>query len=134
MEKALAFSKLETEARDLMITRAEEYFNIPITKKIWGQIVTDLVSQRNLKIALACRLFGHCRQAYYQSKLDIETQIKTERMLLDAVYEIRENDPGIGAYKLWIMLIALYGKEQVCGRDSLYTLLRQHRLCSLHVR
>ena len=51
-------------------------------------------------------------------------------MLLDAVHEIRENDPGIGAYKLWIMLIALYGKEQVCGRDSFYTLLRQHRLRS----
>ena len=32
-KKALAFSRLETEARDLMITRAEEYFNIPIRKK-----------------------------------------------------------------------------------------------------
>ena len=45
LEKALSFSKLETEARELMITRAE-LFNIPI-KKIWGQIVTELVSQRN---------------------------------------------------------------------------------------
>lgn len=34
LEKALAFSKLETEARDLMITRAEEYFNIPIRKNL----------------------------------------------------------------------------------------------------
>lgn len=33
LEKALAFSKLETEACDLMITRAEEYFDIPIRKK-----------------------------------------------------------------------------------------------------
>ena len=33
LEKALAFSRLETEARDLMITRAEEYFSIPIRKK-----------------------------------------------------------------------------------------------------
>lgn len=33
LEKALNFSKLETEVRDLMITRAEEYFNIPIRKK-----------------------------------------------------------------------------------------------------
>lgn len=33
LEKALSFSKLESEARDLMITRAEEYFNIPIRKK-----------------------------------------------------------------------------------------------------
>ena len=43
LEKALAFSKLETEARDLMITRAEEYFDIPIRKKIWGQVVMELV-------------------------------------------------------------------------------------------
>lgn len=33
LEKALAYSKLETEARDLMINRAEAYFNIPIRKK-----------------------------------------------------------------------------------------------------
>ena len=34
LEKALSFSKLETEARDLMITRAEEYFDIPIRKNL----------------------------------------------------------------------------------------------------
>lgn len=33
LEKALAFSRLETEARDLMITIAEKHFNIPIRKK-----------------------------------------------------------------------------------------------------
>lgn len=33
LEKALSYSKLESEARDLMITRAEEYFKIPIRKK-----------------------------------------------------------------------------------------------------
>ena len=33
LEKALSFSRLETEARDLLITRAEEYFKIPIRKK-----------------------------------------------------------------------------------------------------
>ena len=33
LEKALSFSRLETEARDLLITRAEECFNIPIRKK-----------------------------------------------------------------------------------------------------
>ena len=40
LEKALAFSKLETEARDLLIDKAESYVNIPIRKKIWGQTVT----------------------------------------------------------------------------------------------
>lgn len=33
LEKALAFSQLETEARDIMISKAEEYFNVPIRKK-----------------------------------------------------------------------------------------------------
>ena len=33
LEKALAFSKWETEARDIMISRAEKQFNIPIRKK-----------------------------------------------------------------------------------------------------
>ena len=66
--------KLETEARELMITRAEELFNIPIRKKIWGQIVTELVSQRNLKVALACRLFGHCRQATTSQRLTLRVR------------------------------------------------------------
>ena len=33
LEKALDYSKLETLARDLMIDKAEEYFEIPIRKK-----------------------------------------------------------------------------------------------------
>ena len=33
LEKALSFSRLETEARDLLIDKAESYFNIPIRKK-----------------------------------------------------------------------------------------------------
>ena len=33
LEKALEFSKLETVARDMMIDKAEEFFDIPIRKK-----------------------------------------------------------------------------------------------------
>ena len=33
LEKALEFSKLETLARDMMIDKVEEYFDIPIRKK-----------------------------------------------------------------------------------------------------
>ena len=33
LEKALEFSRLETLARDLMIDKAEDYFDIPIRKK-----------------------------------------------------------------------------------------------------
>ena len=81
-----------------------------------------------MKVAPACRLFGHCRQAYYQSRADIETRLKRERLILDAVREIRVEDPGIGGYKLWIMLTVLFDAGFVPGRDSFYALLRQHRL------
>jgi hypothetical protein len=33
LEKALRVSKLETEVRDMLISRAEEYFKLPIRKK-----------------------------------------------------------------------------------------------------
>ena len=33
LEKALEFSRLETKARDMMIDKAEEYFDINIRKK-----------------------------------------------------------------------------------------------------
>jgi transposase InsO family protein len=81
-----------------------------------------------MKVAFACRLFGHCRQAFYQSKADMESEVKRERVLLEAVNEIRSEDPGIGGYKLWLMLAALFGSEFVPGRDSFYRLLRRKGL------
>ena len=48
--------------------------------------------------------------------------------MLDAVREIRSEDPGIGGYKLWIMLTVLFGEKFMPGRDSFYALLRRHRL------
>ncbi|WP_165859547.1 hypothetical protein [Bacteroides sp. AF15-14LB] len=48
--------------------------------------------------------------------------------MLDAVRDIRIEDPGIGCYKLWIMLTVLFGAGFMPGRDSFYALLRQHRL------
>lgn len=88
----------------------------------------ELVEQRNVKVAKACRLFGHCRQAFYQSKADIQAEVKRDKVILDNVREIREEDPGIGGYKLWLMLTELYGRELIPGRDSFLTLLRRHQL------
>ena len=81
-----------------------------------------------MKVALACRLFGRCRQAFYQSKADLLSELKRNRTILENVEEIRKEDPGIGGYKLWIMLCALFGSGFMPGRDSFYMLLRRHRL------
>ena len=50
----------------------------------------ELVSERGLKVALACRLFGRCRQAFYQSKADIVSELKRERVIIENVEEIRK--------------------------------------------
>ena len=88
----------------------------------------ELVFERCLKVALVCRLFGHCRQAFYQSKADIEAEKAHERKVIEAVKEIREEDPGIGGYKLWLMLISLFGRGFVPGRDRFFVILRRKGL------
>ena len=44
------------------------------------------------------------------------------------VEAIRSEDPRIGAYKLWLMLCAVYGRENLLGRDRFFELLRRHKL------
>ena len=75
-----------------------------------------------------CRLFGHCRQAFYQWKADRESGLLNERRLVDAVRGIRLEDPGIGGYKLWLMVSALFGRGNVPGRDGFLAMLRRHGL------
>jgi len=87
-----------------------------------------LVFECGLAVALVCRLFGHCRQAFYQSKADIEEEKKRETKVIEAVREIRNEDPGIGGYKLWLMLIDMFGRAFVPGRDRFFVLLRRKRL------
>ena len=88
----------------------------------------ELVFECGLAVALAVRLFGRCRQAFYQSKADIEKEVEHERKVLEAVKEIREEDPGIGGYKLWLMLISLFGRDFVPGRDRFFVILRRKGL------
>ena len=88
----------------------------------------ELVFECCLKVALVVRLFGHCRQAFYQSKADIETEVEHEKKVVDAVREIRDEDPGIGCYKLWLMLISMFGRDFVPGRDRFFVILRRRGL------
>lgn len=88
----------------------------------------ELVSKEDLKVSFACRLFGHCRQAFYQSKADIEKELERERRIIQSVRTIREEDPGIGSRKLWLMMLDMYGRKDVVGRDRFYVLLRHNNL------
>lgn len=98
------------------------------SEKIWGQAVTRLCERKGLNVKTACRLFGHCRQAYYQQKSDGEELLRREARILSAIAEIRAVDPGIGGYKLWLMLCDLFGRGRMPGRDAFLKLLRSHKL------
>ena len=88
----------------------------------------ELVFECGLMVALVVRLFGHCRQAFYQLKADIEKEVEHERKVIEAVKEIREEDPGIGGYKLWLMLVSMFGRDFVPGRDRFFVILRRRGL------
>ena len=86
-----------------------------------------MCEQQNLSIAAACKLFGHSRQAWYQQKEDFTIRCKRELPIIEFARSIREEDPGIGARKIWLMATDLYG-ERMIGRDAFYALLEREGL------
>lgn len=54
--------------------------------------------------------------------------MERDRLLLSDIQEIRREDPGIGGYKLWLMLVGIFGRGFMPGRDSFYRFLRRHGL------
>lgn len=75
-----------------------------------------------------CGLFGNSRQAYYQYKKGYVGKEIVESIICSAVEVYRSEDPRIGAFKLYLMLCELYGRNQMMGRDSFYKLLRRKKL------
>ena len=75
-----------------------------------------------------CELFGNSRQAYYQYKKENAKKEIIESTVCSAVEDYRSEDPGIGAYKLYLMLCEVYGRDQMKGRDSFFNLLRRKKL------
>ena len=76
-------------------------------------------------IEYACTLFGHTFQAYYKKKHNEEENVRRLMRIIDAVTEIRRMDPGIGYYKLWLMIQRMFREEWVPGRDSFLKILRE---------
>ena len=51
-----------------------------------------------------------------------------ELRILDAVRDIRTQDPGIDGVKLWLILSELFSTGWMPGRDSFLQILRRHKL------
>ena len=88
----------------------------------------EMHEHKGLSISYACALFGHCRQAYYQQQTDYRSRRRTEREIVAAAKEQREQAPGIGCVKLYLILLSIFGREQMMGRDSFLRLMRRNRM------
>ena len=75
-----------------------------------------------------CELLDRSKQAYYKKlKRDQEYLFRVMR-IVDAVKQIRQMDPGIGYYKLWLMSKRMFLCDWVPGRDAFLQLMRDFQL------
>lgn len=68
------------------------------------------------------------RQAYYQHKDKVFSRLVLEDFIEEYVREIREQSPGIGGEKLWLMYRDYFGKENSLGRDVFLDVLSSRGL------
>lgn len=80
---------------------------------------------RQVKVRTLCELFGHTRQAYYQSKKQLYKKRSEQELVLEAVGRIRKKMPRLGSRKLLVRLLE-QGFE--IGRDALFDLLRENNM------
>lgn len=75
-----------------------------------------------------CALFGKSRQAYYKWRPSDFAQAAMEDIIIEEVKKIRETAPGIGSYTLYPLLLNIFGKENMMGRDRFYSLMKERGL------
>lgn len=73
-------------------------------------------------------LFGKSREGYYRVSREKRQALElTEASIVSIVRQIRLEAPGIGAYKLFLILKDIY-PGKMCGRDRFYRLMHDNGL------
>lgn len=84
--------------------------------------------EHKVSVRLLSGLFGKTREGFYSVSMDTLHQRGTnESGIVRLTREIRDQAPGIGAFKLFLILKDIY-PERMMGRDSFYNLMHRHRL------
>lgn len=68
------------------------------------------------------------RQAYYKWKPSEFSVSAMEEIVVREVVSIRATTPGIGSSTLYPLLVGVFGRENMFGRDHFYALLRSRGL------
>lgn len=75
-----------------------------------------------------CALFGKTRQAFYKWRPSDFAEAAMEEIVIEEVRRIRETAPGIGSSTLYPLMLNVFGKENMIGRDRFYALLKSRGL------
>lgn len=75
-----------------------------------------------------CALFGKTRQAFYKWHPSDFTESAMAEIIVDEVKNIRQTAPGIGSATLYPLLLNIFGKENMLGRDRFYALMKARGL------
>ena len=98
-------------------------------KKSWRQAVDNL-RLRHPETSIGClsRLFGKTREGYYSVSREKRGRLELrDNEIVAMVKEIRSQAPGLGAYKLFVMLKDIFGVSMP-GRDRFYALMHDNGL------
>lgn len=75
-----------------------------------------------------CALFGKTRQAFYKWRPSDFTERAMEEVLVEEVRRVRETAPGIGSSTLYPLLLNIFGRDNMPGRDKFYALIKARGL------
>lgn len=75
-----------------------------------------------------CALFGKTRQAFYKWRPSDFSDSAMESIVIEEVKRIRETAPGIGSTTLYPLLLNIFGRDNMLGRDKFYTLMKVNGL------
>lgn len=73
-------------------------------------------------------MFGKTREGYYSVSKAKRNQLElTEKKIVEQARQLRSEAPGIGAYKMFIILKAIF-QDIMPGRDKFYNMMHKNRL------
>ena len=75
-----------------------------------------------------CALFGKTRQAFYKWRPKDFSELAMEDIVVSEVERIRETAPGIGSSTLYPLLLNIFGRENMLGRDHFFQLMKDRGL------
>ena len=79
-------------------------------------------------VGALCSLFCKSRQSYYKWHPSEFGHAAMESVVLEQTVKLRSEAPAMGAYKIYLMLLDIFGRGNMMGRDAFYALLKSNGL------